>query len=83
MRVIEVPRSVSTYMIYILTGAAFALIFMHSRNDDRLFLYAAVVLVAAMMIIQFKELSRGLKYARSKIKIASSDRDTLRRKGWE
>jgi membrane protein YdbS with pleckstrin-like domain len=81
-RVIEVPRSILTYMIYILTAAAFALIFVHTREDNNLFLYTAVALVVVMMVIQFKELARGEKYARSKIKVTKSDKEALRKKGW-
>lgn len=81
-RVIEIPRSILTYMIYILTAAAFALIFFHTRQDNNLFLYTAVALVVAMMVIQFKELARGEKYARSKIKVTKSDKEALRKKGW-
>jgi len=82
VRVIEVPRSILTYMVYILTAVAFALIFLHTREDNSLFLYTAVALVVAMMVIQFKEMARGEKYARSKIKVTSSDREALRKKGW-
>ena len=82
VRVIEVPRSILTYMVYILTAVAFAPIFLHTREDNSLFLYTAVALVVAMMVIQFKEMARGEKYARSKIKVTSSDREALRKKGW-
>jgi len=82
VRVIDVPRSILTYMVYLLTAVAFALIFLHTREDNSLLLYAAVALVVVMMVIQFKELARGEKYARSKIKITSSDKEALRKKGW-
>ena len=82
VRVIEVPRSFGTYAVYILTAAAFALVYLNTQQGNGVFLYVALGLVVIMMIIQFMELSRGEKYARTKIKVTHSDLDALRKKGW-
>lgn len=82
VRVIRVPRTALTYAIWALMAAAFALLFLHTRVENSQYLYAAVVLVVVLMVIQFKELSRGHRYAMSKIRITSSDHDEMRKKGW-
>lgn len=73
VRAIEIPRTAWTYSVYVLAAAAFALVYANTKNDDPMYLYAAVVFVAAMMIVQFKELARGERYARAKIKVTRSD----------
>lgn len=78
VRAIEVPRVAWTYAIYVLAAAAFALVYANTRNDDSLYLYAAVVIVAVMMVIQFMELARGERYARAKIKVTRSDSTTTK-----
>lgn len=83
VRVIEVPRTLATYAVYVLTAGAFALVYMNTREDVSMYLYLAIVLVVAMMVIQFKELVRGERYARTKIKVTHSDADAMRKKGWK
>lgn len=83
VRPIEVPRTLASYMIYVLAAAAFALIYLNSKGGDDVYLYTAIVLVVAMMVLQFKELVRGEKYAKAKIKVTQSDTKTMKDKGWE
>lgn len=80
VRVMEVPRTVLSYAIYVLMAIAFALVYMNSRGAEDIYLYLAVVIVAVMMVVQWSELSRGQKYARSKIKVTKSDTIAMKEK---
>jgi uncharacterized protein (DUF983 family) len=82
VRVINIPRTISTYAVYVLTAAAFAAVYTYTRLDDRFYLWVGLALVVAMMVIQFKDLSRGEKYARAKIRVTHSDQDLMKKKGW-
>jgi hypothetical protein len=78
LRVIEVPRSWMTYAVYILTVLTFALVIVHVTSDMRNSLMMAVISLVAMMIIQFVDLGRGQRYARSKIRLTKSDAQRMR-----
>jgi len=80
VRSIEIPRASWTYVVYVLAAAAFALVYANTRNEEPMFLYAAIALVVAMMVVQFKELARGERYARAKIKVTRSDSDIMKKK---
>lgn len=82
VRVIKVPRTAFSYVIWGLMLASFGLLFLHTRSDNNQYLYVAVALVVVLMIVQFKELARGHRYAMSKIRITSSDLNEMRKKGW-
>lgn len=81
VRVIDVPKTATTYAVYVLAAGAFAAVYAYTRLDDRYYLWLGLALVVAMMALQFKDLLRGEKYAKAKIKITKSDID-LRKKGW-
>lgn len=82
-RVIPIPPSVFTYVVYVTMLACFALLFLYTRNDDDTYLYVAIALAVVMGAAQVKDLFRGEKYARTKIKITHSDTKTMKGKGWE
>jgi hypothetical protein len=83
VRAIEIPRGPMTYLVYLLAVVAMTLAYLYTREDDDLFLYAAVAFTVAMGVVQFKELIRGERYARAKIKVTRSDVPAMRKKGWK
>jgi hypothetical protein len=84
VRVIEIPRTIWTYTIYGLTVTIFVTVFLHTQSDETnyTYLYVSIGLLIALMIIQFNEVIKGDRIARSKIKITRSDRNSMQRKGW-
>lgn len=79
---IPIPPAAMTYAVYALVGICFVLVYYGSKADDKLMIYAALAGVVAAMVLQFLELSRGEKYARTRIKPTKSDAAALKKKGW-
>lgn len=81
-KMIDVPNTYLTYVLYALMAVIIALVYVNTTSDQPLFLYVAVALLAVLMAIQFAEISRGAKHAKSRIRATSSDVNVLRKKGW-
>lgn len=79
---IKIPNTWRTYAIYVLYVLTPALVLVSVYNDDRTYLYAAVVLFVFMFVLSWLELSRGLAYAKAKIKVTSADIKGFRKRGW-
>jgi hypothetical protein len=82
VRVIEVPRTIWSYTVYGLTVVIFVAVYLNTRSDDSFYLYTAIILLISLAVIQLREVVRGERYARSKIKVTKSDLAKMRRKGW-
>lgn len=81
VRVIPIPNSALTYAVYVLAAVAVVFAYLYMQDYGDLYIYAAALFTAAMGIIQFRELTRGERYARTKIKMTRSDRAALDKKG--
>ena len=79
---IKIPSSWRTYVVYVLYILTPALVLVSVYNDDKAYLYAAVVLFVFMFILAWLELSRGLAYAKTKIKVTSANMKDFRKRGW-
>lgn len=79
---IKVPNSMLTYANYFMYVFVPGLVGVYLWSDDRTFLWLAVGFLAVMMITSYIDLLRGERYARQKVKIASSDMNEFRRRGW-
>jgi uncharacterized protein (DUF983 family) len=82
VKVIDVPRGPLTFVVYALAAVAIVLAYLYTRLDEDLYIYVAVAFTVAMGIVQFKELVRGERYARAKIRVTRSDLPAMRKKGW-
>ncbi|MGD9962433.1 MAG: hypothetical protein AB7S97_00815, partial [Thermoplasmata archaeon] len=82
-RVIPIPPSVFTYVVYVTMAVCFALLFLYSRNDEQLYLYVAILFAFVMAGAQVKELVRGEKYAKAKIRVTQSDTGSMKGRGWK
>ena len=82
MRVIDVPRGPLTYLMYVLVGAVFVLIYLNSRDANAFLLYGAFGAMVLMLVVQFKELARGARIAKNRIRPTRSDLPEFRKKGW-
>jgi uncharacterized protein (DUF983 family) len=80
--VIKIPRGLLTYISYILYVVVPGLVVADQLTGSSEYLTLAVVGVVAMLIISYADIVRGEKFARTKIKVASSDLNRFRKKGW-
>ena len=80
-RDIVTPRTTLTFVLYGMTLAVFALVYMYTSSDNFIFLLGGIVSLIIAFVIQAIEISRGERYARSKIKTTKADAATLRAKG--
>ncbi len=79
---INVPRNWMTYLSYILYIVIPALIVVNQITSSATYLQLAIVLLVVMLIVAYADIVRGEKYAKTKIKVADSDLDQFRKKGW-
>ena len=79
---IKIPRNWMTYTTYVLYVVVPALVGVHLTTDSREYLYLAIVGLVVMAIISYADIVRGEKFARTKIKVAGSNLDQFRKKGW-
>ncbi len=79
---INIPPNWMTYMTYVLYVVVPAMILVYVTNDDKTWLYASLVGLVIMFMLTFADQARGAAYARSKLKVAGSDLDDFRRRGW-
>ena len=82
-RVIQIPNNWMTYVSYVLYAVIPALVLISLTLKDRAFLYLAVVLLLIMMVVAYANVVRGERYARARIKIATSASGEFRRRGWQ
>jgi len=82
-RVIEIPNNWMTYASYLLYAVIPALVAISLYLKDRTYLYLAVILLIIMMAVAYANVARGERYARARIRIASSDLSDFRRRGWQ
>jgi hypothetical protein len=68
--------------MYALVGVVIVLIYLNSQTRNALLLYGALGAMVVMMIVQFKDLSRGTRIAKSRIRPTTSDQAEFRKKGW-
>lgn len=80
--VIQVPNSWMTYVSYALYVAVPALVVVYLTSGAVLWMYGAVALLVVMMILQYLDVVRGEKYARSKIRVTASDSSSFKTRGW-
>ncbi|OGS55913.1 MAG: hypothetical protein A3K60_03360 [Euryarchaeota archaeon RBG_19FT_COMBO_56_21] len=80
--VIKVPNSALTYVNYFLYVFVPGLVAVYLWKEDRSYVWLAVGFLVIMMITSYIDLLRGERYARKKVKIASSDLNEFRRRGW-
>lgn len=80
--VIKIPNSWMTYVSYALYCVIPVLVVLYVTSKTKIWIYGAVVLLVIMMIIQYFEVVRGEKYARSKIRMTEADSKTFRTRGW-
>lgn len=79
---IPIPNTWMTFFLYALYVATPGLIAVYLYNDDKSYLYGAVVLLVVMFVVSWLEVSRGLAYARAKVKITSADVKDFKKRGW-
>jgi len=79
-KVIPIPPSVFTYVVYVTMGICFVLLYLYSRNNEDTYFYVAIAFAVVMAASQIKELIRGERYARARIKVTRSDVDTMKKK---
>jgi hypothetical protein len=79
--VIKVPNSWMTYVSYALYAVIPALVAVYATSKATIWIYAAVVLLAIMVVLQYMDVVRGEKFARSKIRVTASDAESLRTHG--
>ena len=80
--VILVPNAPITYVKYFLYVFVLGLVGVHLWTDNRDYLWLAVGFLVVMMVVSYLDMQRGEKYARKKVKIANSDLNDFRRRGW-
>jgi uncharacterized protein (DUF983 family) len=79
---IKIPNTSLTYALYFLYIVTPALVLVSVWEDDKSYLYMAVVLLIFMFIIQWIEVSRGQAYARTKVKITAANLKDFKKRGW-
>jgi uncharacterized OB-fold protein len=79
---IQIPNTWMTYALYVLYVVTPGLVLVYVSNDEKPYLYAAVVLLVLMIVLSWLEVSRGLAYARTKIKVTSADVKDFKKRGW-
>jgi len=77
-RAIPIPRTPVTYAKYVLWIVVLAMIALHLKLDDRMFLWAGVVVLAAGMVLAYVDLLRGERKARARIRMTAADLEALR-----
>jgi hypothetical protein len=80
--VIQVPPNWRTYLSYALYVLIPALIAIYVTDDVKTYLYLAVALLFVMMIISYVDIGRGEKYAKDRIKVATTDVDVFKKRNW-
>jgi hypothetical protein len=80
--VIQVPNSWMTYVSYVLYIVIPALVVLYVTSSTLTWIYLAVVLLVVMMILQYMDVVRGEKYARSKIRVTAADSGRFKTRGW-
>ncbi len=80
--VIDVPNSWMTYISYVLYIAVPALVLVYVTSKATVWIYLAVALLVVMMILQYVDVGRGQKYARSKIRVTTADSGRFKSRGW-
>jgi len=79
-RAIPIPRTTVTYAKYVLWVSVIAMVAIHLKLDDRVFLWAGVAALAAAMVLAYVDLLRGERVARSKIRMTAADLEALRQR---
>ena len=79
---IKIPNTWLTYLLYLMYVISPSILVIYVIQDDRTYLWIALVLVAAMMVVSWLELGRGREYARAKVKITHHSADDFRKRGW-
>ncbi len=79
---IVVKNSLLTYIAYILYVVIIGLVAVSLRENDRTYLYVAIVALVVAVIAAYVDLVRGEKLARKRVRITDADTASFRRKGW-
>lgn len=79
---IEIPRNWMTYVSYVLYVVVPALIGANRITGSATYLRLAIIGLVVMLIVSYMNIVRGEKFARTKIKVAGSNLDQFRKKGW-
>ncbi|HIH01271.1 TPA: hypothetical protein HA259_04220 [Thermoplasmata archaeon] len=80
-REIVTPRTALTFVLYAMVMAVFALVYMYTSSDNSIFLIGGIVGLVIAFVVQAIEISKGERYARSKIKTTKADAAALKAKG--
>jgi len=80
--VIKVPNSWMTYVSYALYVTVPALVVLYVTSKTSFWIYAAIALLVVMIVLQYLDVVRGEKYARSKIRVTATDSSRFRARGW-
>ena len=81
-REIRVPRTFLSYVVMGLIVEVFVTIYLYTRTDSSILLYAGVGGLVATLIVQAVDMSHGERVARARIKATKSDAKSFRKKGW-
>jgi len=80
--VIKVPNGWMTYLSYILYVVVPGMVVGYLTTKETVWIYAAVVLLSAMLVLQYLDLLRGEKFAKSRVRVTAADSSQFRRRGW-
>lgn len=81
-REISVPRTTLSFVTYGLIAEVLGTVFIYTRTDESIYLYAGIVGLVATFVVQAIEISRGERVARSRIRATKSDAVAFRKRGW-
>lgn len=79
---IKIPNNWLMYFLYFMYVLTPGLVLVYLAEHDKTYLYASVVALAIMMIVSYVALVRGEEYAKTKVRVGSSNVDMFRKKGW-
>lgn len=79
---IPIPNIWLTYALYALYVITPGLVAVYVYSDVRFYLHVAIALLVILFIVSWMEVSRGLVYARTKVKITTSNLNSFRKRGW-
>lgn len=80
--VIKVPANLLTYVTYALYVLVPALVGVYVYGHVQEFIYFAIAGLVILMGVSYADIVRGEQYARSKIKVAGTDVDGFKKRGW-
>ncbi len=80
-RVIEVPNSWMTYTAYVLYVVIPVLVVLYVTSHVMIWIYGAVVLLVVMIALAYRDIVRGERIAKARIKVTEADSSRFRSRG--